>query len=586
MTELDKSCNDTKQIVQLDCLEKGSIISDSDTQKYQREIRYVGVYNAEIYAKYYSSPLKRILIFLSLFLITLAYGLDNSVRNTYQTLATSAYSKNSLLATVSCIEQVLSAASQIWFARAADLFGRPIILFIVTLCYVIGTIIQFQAYNIASYSIGSCIYAIGYSGAILICEVYVADFSNLNWRVVVGAGHILPNLIITWVSGNIAGAINNRWEWGIGMWAFIFPISVIPMTICILHMNYLANLNNEPLKSIWNVPNSTTRSNHFLKIFFWELNLVGSVLVIVILGLILIPLTLGGGLTDKWKTAGILTPEILGWVIAIPLYVVWESKHATCPLMPWKIVKDRGVWSPLLISLFMEFAFGMQSTYLVTFLLVAVNQTKFSATRINRLFSFVSVLTGFIFGFVIVKVRKMKRFIILGIGIWFIAFGLLEKYNGGEQSLIEIIVAVCLLGFGNGFIKYPAKTSIQACVMTHDMIALATSLTLALNNVGKAFASAVSGAIWTNILSKELEQRFENDENLAKLIFQKPIKFIRLYKWDSPERQAVVELYSHVWRLLMIVGLVLLVPLLLSSLFLRNQILEDVVSYDQVTEEK
>lgn len=584
MAELEKPFKETKQRVEQECMEKASIISD--TKKYQREIRYVGVYNAEIYAKYYSSPKKRLLIFLSLFLITLAYGLDNSVRNTYQTLATSAYSKNSLLATVNCIEQVLSAASQIWFARAADLFGRPIILFIVTLCYVVGTAIQCQAYNIASYSIGSCIYAIGYSGAILICEVYVADFSNLNWRVVAGAGHILPNVIITWVGGNIAGSINDRWKWGIGMWAFLFPISVIPLTLCIFHMNYLANYNNEPLKSIWIVPSGTTRRNYFFNIFFWELNLVGSVLVIVILGLILIPLTLGGGLTERWQTAGILTPEILGWVIAIPLYVIWESKCATCPLMPWKVVKDRGVWSPLLISLFMEFAFGMQSTYLVTFLLVAVNQTKFSATRINRLFSFVSVLTGFAFGFVVVKVRKTKQFIIIGIAIWFVAFGLLEKYCGGEESLIKIIIAVCLLGLGNGFMKYPAKTSIQACVMTHDMIALATSLTLALNNVGKAFASAVSGAIWTNVLSNELKRKFQNDENLAKLIFQKPIKFIRLYRWDSEERQVVVKLYSHVWRLLMIVGLVLLVPLLLSSLFLRSQRLGDVVSYDQVIEEK
>ncbi|KAG0670363.1 hypothetical protein C6P45_002496 [Maudiozyma exigua] len=530
--------------------------------------------------------MKRISIFLSLFLITLAYGLDNSVRNTYQALATSSYSKNSLLSTVNCIEQVLSAASQVWFARAADLFGRPIVLFISTLCYVIGTIIQCQAYNIASYSVGSCIYAIGYAGTILICEVYVADFSNLNWRVVAGSGHILPNVIITWVSGNVAGAINDRWKWGIGMWAFIFPISVIPLTLCIFHMNHLANANDEPLKSIWNVPTNTTRGKYIFRIFFWELNLVGLILIIVILGLILIPLTLGGGLTENWKTAGTLVPEILGWVLAMPLYIIWETKYATSPLLPWEIVRDRGIWSPLLISLFMEFAFGMQSTYLVTFLLVAVNQTKFSATRINRLFSFVSVLTGFAIGFVIVKVRKVKRFIIFGISIWFVAFGILEKYCGGEESLVEIIVAVCLLGFGNGFIKYSAKTSIQACVMTHDMIALATSLTLALNNVGKAFASAVSGAIWSNVLPKELKQKFQNDEYLAKLVFQKPVKFIRLYEWDSQERQIVVGVYRHVWRLLMVVGLVLLVPLLLSSFFLRNKKLEDVVSFDQeVTEE-
>ncbi|SMN17686.1 similar to Saccharomyces cerevisiae YEL065W SIT1 Ferrioxamine B transporter, member of the ARN family of transporters that specifically recognize siderophore-iron chelates [Maudiozyma saulgeensis] len=573
--------------VEPECKDKTSILSNASSSKEKpREVKYSGVYNAEIYAEYYATPIKRLMIFMSLFLIALAYGLDNSVRNTYQTLATSSYSKNALVSTVSCIEQVLSAACQIWFARAADIYGRPIILAVVTIFYVVGSIIQCKSYSIASYSIGSCIYAIGYAGVILICEVYVADFSNLNWRVAAGTGQILPNVIITWVGGNIAGAINDRWQWGIGMWAFIFPLSVLPMAICIWHMHYLAKKNDEILKSVCTVPSNSSRLRYFINMLIWELNLPGLILVVVILGLILIPLTLGGGLSNKWRTPGILIPEILGWVVGIPLYVVWEAKYATHPLMPWKVVRDRGIWSPLLLALLMDFSFGMQSTYLVTFLLVAVNQSKTAATRINRLFSFISVLTGFGFGFIIVRVRKMKWFIIVGVSIWFVSFGLLEKFRGGDGSLVGIIVAVCLLGFGNGLIKFPSKTSIQACVMTHDMIALATSLTLALNNVGKAFASAVSGAIWTNILPDQLEKYFKNDPELAKLVFEKPLKFIKQYKWGSSERNNVISAYRYVWRLLIIVGLVLLIPLLLTSFFLRNKKLEDVVSYDQMEENK
>jgi len=99
------------------------------------------------------------------------YGLNNLVRNTYRTLAT-----------VICIKQVLSPACQIGFARAADIFCGPIILVVVTIFYVFRTIIRSKSYNNLSYSIGSCIYAISYTSIILIYEVYVVDFSNINFR--------------------------------------------------------------------------------------------------------------------------------------------------------------------------------------------------------------------------------------------------------------------------------------------------------------------------------------------------------------------------------------------------------------------
>ena len=570
-------------------LENSSVTSNISSQEYEDDqdsisagLEYSGVHNAKIYAKYYSSTFRRLCVFFSLFLMALAYGLDHSVRNTYQTLATSSFSNNSRLSTINCIEQVLSAASEIWFARAADMFGRPFVFVTTTLAYVVGTVIQCQSYNLASYAIGSCIFAIGHSGLILCCEVYVADFSNLNWRVTAGAGQILPNVIITWVGGNIAGAVGDNWKWGIGMWAFIYPLSCIPFAFCVLHMYYLARKNNEQLMSIFSKRQGVSIRQFCTSMFFWKLDFIGLVLLVLILALILIPLTLGGGVTDKWRTPGILVPEILGWVVAFPLYVWWEYKYATHPLMPWKVVKDRGVWSPLAINLFMEFVFAMQSTYMTTFLLVAVNQSKKTATRINRLWSFVSVLVAFFFGFIVVKIRRTKELIIVGICAWFVSFGLLEHFRGGDGSFAGIIVAECMLGLGNGFLKFPSKTSIQACVLTHEMMALATSLTLALNSIGTAFAAAVAGAIWSNVLPKRLEELFPDDIALAKAAFKNPVAFIKKYHWNTVERQNVVLAYRTVQRILMSVALGLIVPLLISSFFLRNRRLEDVVALDEL----
>lgn len=541
-----------------------------------------GVHNAEIYSKYYTHPFRRFLIFFSLFLIAFAYGLDNSVRSTYQTLATSSYSKHSLLSTVTCIKAVISAAAQIWYARAADIFGRTTILLMSIIFYVVGTIIESQAYDVSRYAGGACIFALGHAGIVMVSELYVADFSNLNWRVTAAAAQVLPNVITTWISGNITGGIDENWEWGIGMWAFIFPLSCVPLLVCIAHMKYLAKKNNDDIIIVFQKPSDKTWLQYCIDVFFWKLDIIGLLLLIAIFGLILVPFSIAGGVDEEWKTAKIIVPEVLGWVVAIPLYFIWELKYSKYPLTPWNVIKDRGIWAPLIISLFQEFAYHMQSTYMITLLYVAVDVSKSTTARINKLYSFVGVLTGFIFGFVVAKVRRTKEFIVFGIGVWFIAFGLLEHYRGGLGARAGIIAALCILGFGNGFIKFPARASIQASAYSHEMMGIATSLFLSIASIGSAFGSAVAGAVWSNVLPGQIEKRITNNSTLVAYAYDSPTKFIKTYKWNTTERQQVVAAYKVVEKILIIIGLCLLVPMLCVSIFLRNRRLEDVVSFDKL----
>lgn len=81
-------------------------------------------------------------------------------------------------------------------------------------------------------------------------------------------------------------------------------------------------------------------------------------------------------------------------------------------------------------------------------LVVSFNQSILSATRISALYSFTSVLTGTILGLVVVRVRRLKPFIIFGTCMWMVAFGLLIKYRGAESNRAGIIAGQVLLGFG------------------------------------------------------------------------------------------------------------------------------------------
>jgi SIT family siderophore-iron:H+ symporter-like MFS transporter len=110
----------------------------------------------------------------------------------------------------------------------------------------------------------------------------------------------------------------------------------------------------------------------------------------------------------------------------------------------------------------------MQGDYLYAVLIVAFDQSVTAATRISSLYSFASVLTGTALvsrwrlvpprladhhtsqGLVVMRVRRLKPFIVAGCCLFTVAFGLLIRYRGsaasGEAS--GVIGAQVVLGIG------------------------------------------------------------------------------------------------------------------------------------------
>lgn len=552
-----------------------------------------GVRSAQLYAKHYSHPLYRVSLFFSIFLVSYAYGLDGMVRYTYQATATSSYSQHSLLSTVNCIRSVIAAAGQIWFARASDIGGRFALLIIAIIFYSMGTIIESQATNVSRFAAGACFYQLGYTGIVLLLEVIAADFSNLNYRLLASFIPALPFIINTWISGDVTTAVGTRWKWGIGMWAFILPLSCIPLGACLLHMRWLAYRDPETkkqltaLESPWKWPHNAKQfwDIYVMELFVWKLDFIGLLLSCITFGCILVPFTLAGGIQTQWRSANIIVPEVIGWVVALPLYMIWEWKFARMPLTPWGLIKDRGILFALIIAFFINFIWYMQGDYMYTVLVVAVNESIKSATRITSLYSFVSVITGTILGIFIIKIRRTKPFIIFGASMWFLSFGLLVHFRGDTSSHSGIIGSLCLLGFGAGFFTYTTQASIQASAKTHEKLAVITALYLATYNIGSALGGAVSGAIWTQVLPREISKRL-NNETLSADAYGSPFTFIYEYPWGSPERVSVTQAYKYVQKILCIVGLCFCVPLLFCTFMLRNYRLADSVTLDENEQEQ
>lgn len=519
----------------------------------------------------------RIFLFFGVFLIAYAYGLDGTVRYTYQATATSSYSLHSLLSTINVLRSVIAAAAQPTAAKVADVFGRLELVALSVFFYTLGTIVETCAEGVKTFCAGAVLYQVGYTCVILLVEVIIADITSMRSRVFFSYIPATPFIINTWVSGDITQAVlgATSWRWGIGMWCIIYPVCALPLMLALFIAGRRARRNGvlDTYKSPFQMLGPTALAVEL----FWQLDVIGIILLIAVFALILVPLTLAGGATavgavaSKWHQAHILAPLIIG-ILCIPAFIFWElrAKH---PLLPFHLLKDRAVWAALGIAMFLNFAWYLQGDFLYTVLIVAFDFSIKAATRVSSLYSFCSVITGVLVSLVIFKVRRLKYFILAGTMLFLVAFGLLIHYRGGHNNAAQsgVIGAQVLLGIAGGLFPYPAQASIQAATK-HEHVAVITGIYLASYNVGSALGNCVSGAIWTQTLYSQLQNRlaFTGNETLAASFYGSPFLLVAEYPVGTVERAAVIDSYQHVQRLLTITGICLCVPLIAFAFCLRN----------------
>lgn len=355
------------------------------------------------------------------------------------------------------------------------------------------------------------------------------------------------------------------------MWAIIYPICSIPLIIGLLIPAHRAKRSGA--LAAYKTPYQQNGFAKTLVTLFWQLDVIGVILMIAVFALILAPLTLAGGSKDTWGTAHIIAPIVIG-IVLVPVFV-FQQRYAPHPLIPFQLLKDRAVWAPLGIATFLNFAWYLQGDYLYTVLIVAFDESILSATRISSLYSFVSVLSGTGLSLIVrFGVPYLKPFMVFGTLLFMVAFGLLIEYRGGfgGSSHSGIIGAQCLLGFAGGLFPYPAQTSIQSATK-HEHVAIVTGLYLALYNIGSALGATVSGAIWTQVLPARLATdigRVSNNATLAADWYGSPLQLIYEYPAGSPVRAAVTTAYQSTQRLLAITGICLCVPLIVFALCTRN----------------
>ncbi|KAG5928852.1 hypothetical protein E4U42_007830 [Claviceps africana] len=541
-----------------------------------RDIRSPGVVRVEAISSVITT-LDRFFIFIGIFLLAYVYGLDGTLRYAYQPTATSSFGEHSLSATVNVLRSAISVGAQPTAAKIADVFGRVELICVSVVFYVVGTVIEAVSDNVDTFSGGAIIYQIGYTMLLLLVEVVIADITSTRARLFFSYIPALPFIINTWVSGDISSAVlaGPGWKWGIAMWAIIMPLCALPLIGSLLIVSRRAK--RQGLLGNYATAFEQLGFRNLAIKLFWLLDVIGIILIIAVLDLILVPFTIAGGESAKWGQAHVIAPLVIG-VLCIPAFILWELR-APHPLVPFKEMKDRGVWAPMGIAIFLNFAFTMQSDFLYTVLLVAFDFSIKAATRITSLYSFTSVVVGPFLGLLVYKVKRLRVFVVAGTLLYTVAFGLLIHYRGATADISSVqagvIGAQVLLGIAGGLVPYTAQASLQVN-LKHEHLAVLTGIFLATYNIGSALGNTISGAIWSQVLPSKLNELLNPlNSTLGTTMYLNPLGTYTSYPLGTPERTAIVQSYQSVQKLLTITGICLCLPLIVFAILLRNPRLDN-----------
>ncbi|KAK4703830.1 MFS transporter, SIT family, siderophore-iron:H+ symporter, partial [Phenoliferia sp. Uapishka_3] len=369
-------------------------------------------------------------------------------------------------------------------ARCSDRFGRLEMILVSLLLYIvgenlpltraphygsfsslpiIGTIVQSTSSSVGAFAGGAVLYQLGYTGLQLMVEVLIADTTSLRSRLVFSFVAVSPFLINTWVSGTIAQAVlaSAGWKWGIGMWGIIMPAASIPLLyVLFVTRHELSIYALEP-----DAPAPVKSERHpLLRVvdFADEMDFIGLILLLAACCLVLIPLTIAGGVQSEWKRPYIIVMLVVG-ACCIPAFLVWEMKLSRFPLVPKEHLHSRTILGSIGVGIFLN-AWWVQGNYLYTVMYVSFGQSITTSTRIANLYSFVATLSGIGCGIFVRFVGRVKALMIFGVTLFAVGFGLVIRYRGGPSNYSGMLGAQILLGMAGGFFTYPAQVSIQAAV--------------------------------------------------------------------------------------------------------------------------
>ncbi|KAI6882682.1 MFS general substrate transporter [Hortaea werneckii] len=512
--------------------------------------------------------------YLGIALLACSTSLESQTTTNLTIYATSAFSAHSLVSTVLVVQGVVLSVVKPPMSKIADVFGRFEAFSLSVFIYVIGYVQQAAANNVKTYAAAQIFYSAGQTGLQILVQIFIADTSDLLNRALIVTLPDIPFLVNVWIGPPLANTILQRlsWRWGYGIWAIVLPVAFCPLAL-VLYLNQVKAERRGLLPPSLFQGQSKWKT---IKSVWFELDAFGLLLICFGFSLILIPLTIGK--KTSWNDPTLIAMLVVGAVCVIG-FPFWERSKTLAPkaFFPKGLAKNKTVVAGLAFAFFYFMAFYLSVyPYFQSYLLVVKGLDVAQAGHIIQIFTFAATVTSILVSLLIKYTGRYRQFVTIGACVYVAGLVLMVFFRTQESSIGAIIGAQILIGIGGGICHGPAQLGVQASA-SHQEVAAATAAFLTLLEIGGAFGSAISGAIWSgNVLDKLKLYLPEETKARAEDIYGNIGLAANGWPMGDPTREAINRAYQETMTMILMVAVCVAIPCIFLSLLMKDYKLDEI----------
>ncbi|KAN0063961.1 hypothetical protein ACQY0O_003567 [Thecaphora frezii] len=560
------------------------------------------------------SPLELKLAFCSIWAFGMVLSLDRLTSPSYQTVATNSFGNHSLLSLVAVVKSIAAAIAGPPFAQLCEMAGLNSAFLCGIALYSAGCLIMASASKLIAFGIDGAVYELGANGLVVAQCVLIANATSSQNRLFFQLLPQLPFVVLAYPSASIYASVLSRWGWcwGIGMFAALGPIALLPLLIVLVIGDRRASSID---KNAVLAPQAVTsdssegageptappcKMNHGISLrrlfglapsresiasrrtgcliqWIWKLlqlaDVVGLVLLSCCVAALLVPLTLVAREPGKWGPLHVLLPLCLGATVTLPAFVLWERYGASRPVIPLDLVKQRTWLLPSVVTCLFWIAYMVQGSYLATYLYVVIGTTSRAQQSVSVTYSAADCLFGIVIVSTLVRwTRRLYPFQVLGLITGIVGMSLMAVLRS-PSHLVAIALMQAVIGLSGALVVAPLQVTVQVSVDEVRLPSAIAALNI-FNALGNGIGSAVAGAIWAGTLRKQLfGQTSTLIEADAESVYSEPLTWIASYAIGTAERSAVIHAYTETQKALMATAAAVSGLALLVGFFLPRPIL-------------
>ncbi|KAI1510543.1 Siderophore iron transporter mirb [Pyrenophora tritici-repentis] len=498
--------------------------------------------------------------YAAIMLISFINSLQQQANYSWRPYVTSAFQQHGLTAMTDIVANIVGGVSKLPLAKFIDLVGRPQGFLLCLACIVISLLLMALCQNVQTFCAAQVIYWSGMNGVDYVFNIFIADTSLMQNRLIWMAFTGFPYIINTFAGPAVGQAYLDRlnWRWGYITFVILTPLFSLAFWLVFFLMGRRA-------KKMGVIKREKIGRTVLQSIRFWciEFDVIGILLICSGFSLVLLCWPLVKYQANGFASALFLCMLIVG-LFFIGLFVVWERFFAPKTFFPFHLMKNRSVVAACLLGGNSSYKM-MYSSYLQVVFQLSVSKAGY----ITNIFNIVSCTWAILISFVMKYTDTFKWGGMIAVPVQILMTGLLVYLRAPGTSIALLVMVEVFNAMASAMLLNVEQIAIMLAV-PHEEVAVGFALLNVITAVGGAVGQSIGATVWSQVVRSKIEQYLpDTSKGRAKEIYS-DITIQLALPWGSPEREAVVMAFADAQKVMLIIGTCALVPCLIWVAMLKD----------------